>query len=151
MLVIKRIDYQELNKTNGFDSVIEEYTAESAVKEMLPVQTNLDLYIKLSESGVMVTLGVFDDDVVVGYANFLLSPNLHYSKITGVTESFFVKKNYRHTGAGKTLLKEMENIAKEKGAVAFLVSAPTGSKLSHVMEKSKSYRETNKVFFKSLI
>jgi GNAT superfamily N-acetyltransferase len=151
MITIKKIDYCVLNKLPGFDSVREEYMLETAIKEMLPIEENLDLYGKLNEHGSMITLGVFDDDFVVGYANLLLSPNLHYSKTTASTESFFVKSNYRNTGAGKKLLKEMELIAKENGAVAFMVSAPTNSKLSVVMNKSKSYQEVYKSFFKSLI
>ena len=118
---------------------------------MLPIKTDVDLYIKLNELKKMITLAAYDDDVLIGYANFLLSPNLHYSKLTAVTESFFIKEDYRKTGAGMALLKEMEKLAKENGAVAFMVTAPSNSKLSVVMEKNKAYKETNKVFFKSLL
>jgi GNAT superfamily N-acetyltransferase len=151
MITIKEVPYSELDCLPEFQSMYQEYALESGIEEMLPAKTNLNVYVTLSESGALTTLVAYDDELLVGYANFIMTPNLHYSKTIAVTESFFVKADYRKTGAGMFLLKEMERLAKENSAVAFLVSAPTGSKLSDVMGKSKSYRETNKVFFKSLI
>lgn len=150
MITIKQISYKELDGLPEFKDIVKEYTAESSLDEMPPINTNVDLYIKLNEAGALTTLAAYDDEIVIGYANFIISPNLHYSVSTAVTESFFVKEDYRKTGAGMFLLKEMERLAKEKGAIAFLVSAPTDSKLSAVMDKNKAYKETNKVFFRSL-
>jgi GNAT superfamily N-acetyltransferase len=150
MITVKQISYKELDGLPEFKAIAQEYTAESSLDEMPPINPNVDLYIKLNEAGALTTLAAYDDKLVIGYANFIMSPNLHYSTTTAVTESFFVKEDYRKTGAGIFLLKEMERLAKEKGAIAFLVSAPTDSKLSVVMDKNKAYKETNKVFFRSL-
>lgn len=150
MITVKQISYKELDGLPEFKDIAKEYTAESSLDEMPPINPNVDLYIKLNEAGALTTLAAYDDELVIGYANFIISPNLHYSVSTAVTESFFVKEDYRKTGAGMFLLKEMERLAKEKGAIAFLVSAPTDSKLSVVMDKNKAYKETNKVFFRSL-
>lgn len=150
MVTIEKMNYCDLNNIPEFKFIVEEYTLESSISEMSPINTNLDLYNKLNEVGKMITLAAFNDGYLIGYANFVISPNLHYSKDIAVTESFFIKKDYRKTGAGIFLLKEMERLAKENGAVAFMVSAPSDSKLSLIMEKNKHYRETNKVFFKSL-
>jgi GNAT superfamily N-acetyltransferase len=150
MITVKKIAYRELDCLPEFHRIIDEYTAESAVEEMLPIKTNVDLYNRLHEAGSLTTLAAYDDELLIGYANFIMTPNLHYSKTVAGTESFFVKAEYRKTGAGIVLLKEMEKLAKEMGAVAFLVSAPTDSKLSTVMDKNKAYKETNKVFFRSL-
>ena len=151
MVTIKIISYKELNGLPEFKEIAQEYTDESSLDEMPPINPNVDLYIKLNEAGALITLAAYDDKIVIGYANFLFSPNLHYSKLTAVTESFFIKENYRKNGAGMALLKEMEKLAKENGAVAFMVTAPSDSKLSVVMGKNKAYKETNKVFFKSLL
>jgi GNAT superfamily N-acetyltransferase len=150
MITVKKISFVEFYSLPEFENIIWEYTSESALEDMPPINPNIDLYIKLNEAGVLTTLVAFDDDSLIGFANFIMSPNLHYSTTTAVTESFFVKEDYRKTGAGMFLLKEMERLAKEKGAIAFLVSAPTDSKLSAVMDKNKAYKETNKVFFRSL-
>lgn len=150
MITVKQISYKELDGLPEFKDIAKEYTAESSLDEMPPINPNVDLYIKLNEAGALTTLAAYDDELVIGYANFIMSPNLHYSVTTAVTESFFVKEDYRKTGAGMFLLKEMERLAKEKGAIAILVSAPTDSKLSFVMDKNKAYKETNKVFFRSL-
>jgi GNAT superfamily N-acetyltransferase len=150
MITVKKVSFIEFHSLPEFKNIILEYTSESALEDMPPINPNIDLYIKLNEAGVLNTIVAFEDNYLIGFANLLMSPNLHYSKTIAVTESFFVRENYRKTGAGIFLLKEMENIAKENGAVAFMVSAPTDSKLSSVMDKNKAYKETNKVFFRSL-
>jgi GNAT superfamily N-acetyltransferase len=104
----------------------------------------------MEELGKLKTFVAFEDDQAVGYINFVVSPNLHYGKQISATESFFVKESHRNSGAGMMLLKEAEEFSKNAGSVAFLVSAPFEGKLCSVLKKSKSYKETNAVFFRSL-
>ena len=47
------------------------------------------------------------------------------------------------------LAKELGTLS-EDGAVGLLVSAPTGGSLAAVLERSKGFRETNRVFFREL-
>ena len=66
-----------------------------------------------------------------------------------VVESYFVASKHRKSGAGLALLREAERIASDRGAHALLVSAPHGGRLADVMPRV-GYRETNRVFFRSL-
>ena len=65
------------------------------------------------------------------------------------TESIFVAHEFRRTGAGVKLIREMERLAGDMGALGVLVSAPAGKRLADVMPGLK-YRQTNQVFFKGL-
>jgi GNAT superfamily N-acetyltransferase len=71
----------------------------------------------------------------------------HYGVAIAVTESFFVGKEYRKSGAGLKLLRAAE--AHAEGAPGLLVSAPVGGTLAEVLPHL-GYRETNRVFFKEL-
>jgi len=151
MISVRQLSYRELNSLPGFQTIADEYALESSIPEMAPATEDLPLYIRLNDAGLLRVLAAFDDETLIGYMCFTVSPSPHYSKKIASTESFFVKPDYRKTGAGLSLLKMAELIATELGAACFLVTAPTGSKLCDVMEKIKGYRETNRVFFRSLL
>jgi GNAT superfamily N-acetyltransferase len=150
MIAIREMSFCELHERPEWPSLQEEYSQESSVPDMGPTKVDLLMYKKMSDVGALKTFVAFDDDQAIGYINFVVSPNLHYSKPIGSTESFFVKASHRDTGAGMVLLRGAEKCAKSLGAVAFLVTAPICSKLRLILEKSKSYKETNIVFFRSL-
>lgn len=95
-------------------------------------------------------IGAYLDDILVGFCHVLVSLNPHYSALLAVTESLFVAAAHRGTGAGLALLREAENVARERGAAGMLVSAPTGGTLAAVLEHSKGFRETNRAFFRGL-
>ena len=72
----------------------------------------------------------------------------HYSKVVAVGESYFVTKNFRHTGAGTALRLTAEEFAEKSKAFGLLLSAPTGSALDKILPHS-GYTETNRVYFKA--
>ena len=98
----------------------------------------------------MQVFGAFVGSCFAGYAILLVTVLPHYSAPVATLESFFVSAMYRHTGAGLKLLRAAEAAARDKGAVGLLVSAPIGGQLAEVMARMRSYRETNRVFFRSL-
>ena len=64
-----------------------------------------------------------------------------------ITESFFVAKVHRDSGAGLKLLRAAEQKARALGSPGLLVSAPFGGTLVQVLPRA-GYTETNRVFFK---
>lgn len=130
--------------------MLNEYAEESAINGMPRPDPCVEMYQMLERSGALHTFGAFADGRIVGYLTMICNVLPHYSRITAVTESFFVMKVYRNKGLGIKLLKMAEKEAKAMGAVGFLISAPYGGKLSQVMKKSKTYRQTNEVFFRGL-
>ena len=151
MCQVKEIHLDGLTKDSAFEELIAEYTAESANQEMPAISPNLDLYYKLNSFNVLKVIGAYLDDVLIGFACVLVSPNLHYSTNIGTFESFFVKKEHRNTGAGLLILKKAEEISKENNCVALYVSAPMEGPLTGMLEGKKNYREVNRIFFRSLL
>ncbi len=107
-------------------------------------------YLRMERSGFASIVAATVDGELVGFITVIVTPNPHYSggKLA-VSESFFVGKAHRKSGAGQLLRKKAEEIAKRKGALGLFMSAPLGGKLARVLEKDRNYRETNRVFFRS--
>jgi predicted acetyltransferase len=108
------------------------------------------MYNTLEKAGVFQAFGAYDNDTLIGFIVVLVSNNPHYGKVIGTIESFFVSKAKRKTGAGLKLLRISEIFCKEFGAVGLFLSAPVESQLAKTMEKLSPYKETNRVFFRSL-
>lgn len=134
----------------GLSALLAEYAAESSIAGMPSPKPNVDIYRRLEASGAALCLGAVEGDELVGFLTLLVSLNPHYSAVIGVAESLFVAGAHRKSGAGLRLLREAEAVSKACGAVGFLVSAPYGGRLAEVLEASRSYRETNRIFFKAL-
>jgi len=146
-LVIRDTTIAELEATSNIYALLDEYSAESSIKGLPPINPSLPIYKMLEQSGAMTIIAAYVHETLVGYVTVLCSKSPHYSVMLGTTESFFVLSEYRSTGAGAKLLKAAEQRAKEKGAVAFLISSPFNGRLAAILP-SCGYTETNRVFFK---
>ena len=150
MSEIVKIKFNDFYHNENYSIFIKEYAEECSIEGMTQINPNIDLYNKLESVGILNSYAVYEDKAIIGGFCLLISPNLHYSQNIATIESFFVKKEFRKNGIGLRLLQEAEKIAKEKNAVALFLSTPIDSDLEKVMSSLKSYKETNKVFFKSL-
>lgn len=150
MIEIRSLPFKELYEDPNFANLIVEYIGESELKELAPIKIDVDLYERMNQLGVLHVMAAFDNKSMLGFAIITVSPNLHYSKKIAATESFFVGKDHRKSGAGMRLLAAIEEKGKELGATCIFLSAPVNSKLQEVMDKHKGYRETNRIFLKSL-
>lgn len=149
MLTIKPCTVFEIKSSAQFDELLAEYAAESSIAGMPPISAKLDIYHGLEQTGAIALFGAFVAEQLVGFI-VVLSPVLpHYGATVSTTESFFVAKDYRNTGAGLELLRRAEKHADEIGSPALLVSAPAGGALEKVLPRV-GYEHTNTVFFKRL-
>ncbi|QQV54340.1 GNAT family N-acetyltransferase [Ralstonia syzygii subsp. celebesensis] len=129
--------------------LLAEYAAESGIPELGAAHAQVEIYRALEAGGVLHVLGAFRGDDLVGFAFVLVSVLPHFGQVVGTTESYFVTRDARKGGAGLALLRAAEKLSRERGAKAFMVSAPAESRLTCVMPGA-GYRETNRVFFKAL-
>lgn len=134
-----------------FPALLAEYADESSIAGLPAACHHEASYLALERAGVMHILCAILDGELIGFVIVLVNVNPHYSVKLAVVESIFVAGKHRKSGAGLLLRKHAEQIAKEQGAVGFLLSAPAGSRFAKVMERDKAYRETNRVFFRSLV
>ncbi len=145
MIVIRRCTFEEIDASG----LLSEYAQESAICGLPAPAVQMEMYNAMEAVGIICPLGAYLENILIGGVT-LLSPVLpHYGVKVGVTESFFVSKKWRKTGAGLKLLNAAEVYAKEIGCAGLLVSAPVGGDLDKVLPR-RGYRESNRVFFKSV-
>ena len=150
MISITKMTYAELEANSDFDALVTEYGKESCIEGMPEHNRDSAMYNTLEKAGVFQAFGAYDNDTLIGFIVVLVSNNPHYGKVIGTIESFFVSKAKRKTGAGLKLLRISEIFCKEFGAVGLFLSTPVESQLAKTMEKLSPYKETNRVFFRSL-
>lgn len=146
-VTIRPATVAEVFAAPNVDELLAEYASESSIAGLPSAVPNRDLYAGLEATGFMQVIGAFDGDLLVGFLVLVVTINPHYSQVLAVTESYFVTAKYRKAGAGLQLLALAEAIAKQKGAVGMLVSAPVESRLARVMP-GVGYRETTRAFFR---
>jgi len=126
-----------------------EYAAESRIDGLPEPMAKWDTYQHLEAAGALHVFGAAVEGALVGFISVLAPILPHYGAVVAVCESFFVAREWRHTGAGLGLLKAAEDKAREIGSPGLLVCAPFEGDLFKVLPR-RGYAETNRVFFKKV-
>lgn len=146
-LVVRQCAVADILQAPNIDLIAEEYAIESSIKGMPHPVGKMGMYYQLEALGVLRAFGAFVDDLPVGFITVLSTTMPHYGVYLSVSESFFVMKAHRKTGAGLRLLRMAEDCARDIGAPGLLVSAPYGGVLADVLPHT-GYAPSNTVFFK---
>lgn len=149
-VVIKECKFSDIQISENFDELLKEYANELAINGLPHPKADIELYKKLDDSGIFQVIGAFIDNKIVGIITIILSVNQHYGKKIAVTESFYVGKEYRKTGAGLKLLKHAEIYAENNGSPGLFVTAPVNGTLADILPRV-GYIKSNQVFFKSFM
>lgn len=146
---IRTITVDEAFDSPMFATLCDEYRAEALRNpDLQGALPNREGYAQLVAAGIMVPLGVFLGDELIGLCAVLLTPVLHFGgKILASTETLFVAAAHRTNGTGRKLLKAAETVAKEAGAGGLYVTAPTGGRLERLLPHV-GYHDTNRIFFR---
>lgn len=144
-VVIQRTTFNEI-KDSGLTA---EYAAECAIAELPPPNMQIDQYNAMDAAGIIYPLGAYFEGTLIGFITIICSVLPHYGVKVAVSESFFVGKQWRKSGAGHKLREAAEKYAAESGCIGVLLSAPVGGDLSKILPRV-GYRETSLVFFKCL-
>lgn len=146
--VIRECTFDELASAAGFDALCAEYAAEAGrMPEFGEPDVNGNAYRAMEAAGVAQCIGVWRGDELAGFGVVTLSVLPHYSKLIGCLISFFVAEHARTGSAGTRLRQAAERIAKERGAIGLMISAPSESRLDVILPRS-GYRATNRLYFK---
>jgi GNAT superfamily N-acetyltransferase len=147
-LLIRPCSIHEIENSINIDELLKEYGEESAIRGLPQPSAQMVTYRQFEAIGAIYVIGAFIDNLLIGFIT-ILSPTMpHYGVRVAASESFFVLKAYRKTGAGLKILKAAENYAKEILASGILITAPLGSNLAEVLPHV-GYVETNRVFFRN--
>lgn len=136
----------ELKACDAFPALFAEYADECAL--MLPDE-KMKAYDHLGGLDFFQAFGAFEPTHgLVGFVAVLTPTIPHYGVCVAQTESLFVGKAHRASGAGLKLLRAAERHAWAKGCPGLFVSAPAHGQLCEVLSLRSGYAETNRVFFK---
>lgn len=150
MIRIESLTVAEFQARPELPALLAEYRAESAVEEFKATAApQWGTYAQLEAMGMLRVLCAFDGPQLVGFASVLASVLPHFGVLMASTESYFVASAARHTGAGLALLRQVQAVAREVGAVGLMVSAPEGSRLARVLAAT-DMRTSHRIFFKPL-
>lgn len=152
---MKKIDirccsFHDLESAKNFQDLTAEYAQESGLDGLPPPTAHLETYRGMEAAGVLHVLCAYCGEDIVGFVLMVTAVIPHYGVRIATTESFFVASAHRKSGAGLQLLAAAEQLAKDRGAFGLFVSAPIDGRLADVLDARKDYRETNRVFFRSL-
>lgn len=149
-VVIRPCTLAEIEQSVELARLLVKYGAESSIAEIGTPAPCMATYRSMAASGVLHIVGAFDPELV-GFASVLIIGLPHYAgRRVASMESFFVTPKARGGGTGIHLLRAAEELARDLGAQALMVSAPVGGRLASVMERTAGYRETNRVFTRGL-
>ena len=137
----------EIEAAAGINALLDEYAAESLIDGLPAPVANWQAYRALEAAGMLHVFAARVHGRMAGFVAVLIAPHPRYSVNLATTESFFVARAHRGTGAGLKLLRAAEQRAREAGAPGLLVSAPSGGDLARVLPRV-GYRESNRVFFR---
>lgn len=146
---IREVAVRTIHDDPAFAGLISEYIEESSLAGMPAPRWDVDTYLQMEDVGFLHPLGAYHGEDLIGFMLLLVSVLPHYGVPVATSESYFVARQYRSTGAGLRLLREAEKLAASLGAVGILVGAPIGGKLNAVLSKTE-YKPTNTVYFRSL-
>lgn len=145
---IRTISVSEAFDSPDFGALCDEYRAESMRnKDLAGGEPSRLGYEQMASAGLMKILGAFFGDRLVGFCTVLVTPLLHFGDhLVASTETIFLSKKYRASGAGIGLLRAAESIALDSGASGLYVTAPSGGRLERLLPRV-GYTQTCQVFY----
>lgn len=148
-ITIKPCTVEDVQNAHNVADLLAEYANESALDALGVANPQWETYRQMQAMGVAHVLGAYKGDALVGFLVLLVSVVPHFGKPIASTESYFVARCARKSGAGLMLLHVAEQVARQAGAIALFVSAPIGSRLARVLP-GVGFRDVQHNFFKGL-
>ena len=146
-VTIKKCTVEELLAEPNFTELLNNYADELAVEGLPHPKAKLETYVQLEKIGLLHPIAAFWNGTLVGFINVLMGNNQHYGVDIAVSESFFVAKDSRKTGAGTKLREAAERLAKSLKSPGFYISTPHDGPLVEILPRV-GYKETSRHFFK---
>ena len=149
MIEIKESKLSDIDESPNMSMLFQEYADECALEELPLPYPKTKTYKPLEDAGVLTVFCAYLNDELIGFATLLAYHSHHYDLKLATTESIFVTKRHRKSGAGLKLIRSTEDKARSLGSPALLVTAPLGGSLAKILP-SLDYNLTNLVFIKRL-
>ena len=120
-------------------------------KDTIPLNPLWNIYEKLEETGNLKIITARQDEKLVGYAAYVISPSLHYSsQIIADADVFWLDPNHRKGMAGMRLFKHAEKVLRSYGVTRILNKVKIHFDVGKVFERM-GYDPIERVYSKSLV
>lgn len=150
MISVLSISYAEILGAPNAAGLLREYEAECSLPELAPIAPQAEAYAAMERTGNFQCFGVYEGDVLLGFASVLTYVVPHYGKRIATVESFFLAGAHRRGRTGHGLMNAIEDFARERECVVVLYSAVAGSQFEQLLRMLKPYRHSNTVFLRTL-
>ena len=117
--------------------------------ETYPPEPLAAVYVELSRLGLLLSLGAFRGEELVGYCLAFLSKHPHYRDLVVAQCDVLYVDPLARGSAGLRLKAHMERLATERGAVVMLWTARPGTPLAGVLD-AQGYKVQETVYSKVL-
>ena len=130
-LEIRRVPFQTLVDEGWalFKKHCEELTEE-------PFEPHLERYQRGDERGVLICLGAYVEESLIGYSISGIFRHGHYNQIHVTNDSLYIHPDFRR-GIGLSLIRATEKHATDMGTDCMIWCAMAGSELDLILSKRR--------------
>ena len=130
--------------------LLEEHKEEISIFKDVPLEVDILRYIKMWVTDSFVFYSAREDDVLIGYSAYFISPHIHYkSLLIAQADVLFLSKPKRKGLVGVRLLKYSEERLKELGVDKILQSTKVHYDLGNLLGRL-GYEECDKIYVKEV-
>jgi predicted GNAT superfamily acetyltransferase len=135
--MIKNISIKEYSK-DILELGKEHWEEVGTKKGTRSLNIDVNYFQTLEDSGILLSLGAFHDDILIGYSiNFITRDTHDCTKLICINDVIFIQKNYRDTGFGLKLIRQTEKEAKKLNCTFVKWHVKPNTNLDMVLEKMK--------------
>ena len=132
---LKFFSVDEIAEHPDFPKVVEAYTSESGNPDLGKGAPAIEHYKMLESAGMLHVEGAVDGDRLVGLIVLVVSLYPHFGVKVGSVDAIYLDKDYRQGAAGLKLIRRIEHVAKEMGAVGVYFGARRDSRLAKLYDR----------------
>lgn len=140
---------EAIRTAGNWPALAAEYAEETLLAGMPEPNPDWAAYARMEAAGALHAFGAAVDGCLVGFLSIIVTPMPRYSRVMALSESFFVLKAWRHTGAGLKLLSAAENKARHLKALSLSITTVSEGDLAKVLPR-RGYSEAARTFVKVL-
>lgn len=145
------VEVREGSLSDNIDAMDALFTANWAETGFdFPLKLDKERYKHFERMGILIVVGAFDGDKVVGYSLASVLPHPFNPEIVFCnSDVLFLLKEYRGTAVGARLMEKTKEIAKQRGAKRLFWHARGDSQLA-ARFKAKGVHLADEVFMETL-
>lgn len=148
---IRQVGVDEIRCHPGVQALFEQHYKEVALhKDVMQLDPRWNNYYALEEQGVLLVLGAFADQVLVGYSVSFFAEHLHHQQLLVChNDLLFVEPSHRRGRLGLRLIHATEEAARQRGSRLILWQAKPSTALDTLLLR-RGYGVQDIIYSKAL-